>query len=100
MALARAVPRACRAFSTSAAAPAADTLKERLTTGLGEMREAGTYKKERVIVTPQGTSVRVEGREEPVDVFCANNVRPTIAAALATRLCALACASLLAALQA
>ncbi|KAA0152987.1 hypothetical protein FNF29_03508 [Cafeteria roenbergensis] len=73
MALSRAVPRACRAFSTSAAAPAADTLKERLTTGLGEMREAGTYKKERVIVTPQATSVRVEGRDEPVDVFCANN---------------------------
>lgn len=39
---------------------------------LGEIREAGTYKSERVIVTPQGTSVRVADGE-PVLNLCANN---------------------------
>jgi len=65
--------RAARAFSTSVRAPSS-VMAERLAAGLSEMQEAGTYKRERVIVTPQGTSVRVEGREDPVDVFCANNV--------------------------
>lgn len=39
---------------------------------LDEIRAAGTYKNERVIVTPQGTAIRVaDGR--PVLNFCANN---------------------------
>jgi hypothetical protein len=42
--------------------------------GLEEMKQAGTFKVERVILTPQATSVRVQGRKDPVDVFCANNV--------------------------
>lgn len=69
-----------RGFSTqvAAAAAAVHPLTERLQSGLAEMREAGTYKTERVIVTPQSTSVRVQGRDEPVDVFCANNVRAIV----------------------
>src|SRR2546422_3894712 len=39
---------------------------------LEEIRSAGTYKRERVIVTPQGTSIRVSDGK-PVLNFCANN---------------------------
>ena len=52
---------------------------------LDEIRAAGTYKNERVIVTPQGTAIRVaDGR--PVLNFCANNYlglaqHPAVAAA-------------------
>jgi len=65
-----------RRFSTRAplAGSAGGALGERLSEGLKEMRDAGTYKVERVIVTPQSTTVRVQGRKDPVDVFCANNV--------------------------
>lgn len=37
------------------------------------MREAGTYKTERVITTPQSSHVSVEGGSQPVLNFCANN---------------------------
>lgn len=52
---------------------------------LAEIRKAGTYKNERVIITPQGTTIRVaDGR--PVLNFCANNYlglaqHPAVAAA-------------------
>ena len=39
---------------------------------LADIRAAGTYKRERVIVTPQGTSIRVEDGQ-PVINLCANN---------------------------
>src|SRR5262249_19251546 len=54
-------------------------------TQLAEIRAAGTYKHERVIMTPQGTTIRVrDGR--PVLNLCANNYlglaqHPAIAAA-------------------
>jgi glycine C-acetyltransferase len=52
---------------------------------LGEIRAAGTYKNERVIATPQGTSVRVADGQ-PVLNLCANNYlglaqHPAVAAA-------------------
>ncbi len=37
------------------------------------IRQAGTFKTERVLVSPQQALVRVAGREEPVLNFCANN---------------------------
>jgi glycine C-acetyltransferase len=41
---------------------------------LGEIREAGLYKSERVIVTPQAAEIRVDGGSQPsVLNFCANN---------------------------
>ncbi len=52
---------------------------------LGEIQAAGTYKRERLIVTPQGTAIRVaDGR--PVLNLCANNYlglaqHPAVAAA-------------------
>ena len=39
---------------------------------LADIRSAGTYKNERVIVTPQGTTIRVADGQ-PVLNFCANN---------------------------
>ena len=56
-----------------------------LQTQLGEIRAAGTYKNERVIVTPQGTTIRVADGQ-PVLNLCANNYlglaqHPAVAAA-------------------
>lgn len=45
---------------------------DHLNSELDGIRDAGTYKSERVIVTPQGTSVRVDDGE-PVLNLCANN---------------------------
>src|SRR5229473_2851124 len=52
---------------------------------LGEIRAAGTYKNERVIITPQGTTIRVADGQ-PVLNLCANNYlglaqHPQVAAA-------------------
>jgi glycine C-acetyltransferase len=48
------------------------TLKEKLNKELQEIKEAGLYKSERVITTPQGADIKTsEGRE--VINFCANN---------------------------
>src|SRR5512138_2605488 len=52
---------------------------------LADIRNAGTYKHERVILTPQGTTVRVADGE-PVLNLCANNYlglaqHPAVAAA-------------------
>ena len=56
-----------------------------LQTQLHDIRAAGTYKRERVIVTPQGTSIRVADGQ-PVLNMCANNYlglaqHPAVAAA-------------------
>ena len=59
--------------------------KEHLETQLAGIRTAGTYKNERVIVTPQGTTIRVADGK-PVLNLCANNYlglaqHPAVAAA-------------------
>jgi glycine C-acetyltransferase len=46
--------------------------KQHLEAQLGGIRAAGTYKRERVIVTPQGTTIRVADGQ-PVLNLCANN---------------------------
>ncbi len=46
-------------------------MKEHLSQGLTELREAGLYKEERLIESPQGASILVKGKE--VLNFCANN---------------------------
>lgn len=50
-----------------------DSVRPELANELSEIREAGLYKEERVITTPQGVEIMVEGRSEPVLNFCANN---------------------------
>jgi glycine C-acetyltransferase len=47
-------------------------LRDELTETLAGLREAGTYKSELVITTPQGAHVEVEGRGELLNL-CANN---------------------------
>lgn len=59
--------------------------KEHLASQLSAVQSAGTYKRERVIVTPQGTTIRVADGE-PVLNLCANNYlglaqHPAVAAA-------------------
>lgn len=60
-------------------------IKDHLGAQLSELRKAGLYKNERVITTPQGTSIRVADGQ-PVVNLCANNYlglaqAPAVAAA-------------------
>lgn len=48
------------------------TLKPVLQKELEEIENAGLYKKERIIITPQGADIKVEGGAEVIN-FCANN---------------------------
>jgi len=48
------------------------TLKPVLENELAEIENAGLYKRERVITTPQGADIRVQGGKEVIN-FCANN---------------------------
>ena len=52
-----------------------DTFLDHLNTELNSVRNAGLYKDERIIVSPQGADIRVDSRKNPEDVlnFCANN---------------------------
>jgi glycine C-acetyltransferase len=61
------------------------SFKQHLVQQLADIRAAGTYKQERVIVTPQGTTIRVSDGQ-PVLNLCANNYlglaqHPAVAAA-------------------
>ncbi len=49
-----------------------ETLKPALEQELAEIREAGLYKTERIITTPQGAVIKTDAGEE-VTNFCANN---------------------------
>jgi glycine C-acetyltransferase len=49
------------------------TLKAHLTKSLDEIRAAGLFKTERVIKTPQGVEIGVEGQGREVINLCANN---------------------------
>jgi len=49
-----------------------DAIREQYSAELASIREAGLYKDERIIVTPQGATIRVQGGGEVLN-FCANN---------------------------
>jgi glycine C-acetyltransferase len=49
-----------------------ESVRDELSKELAQIREAGLYKEERVLVTPQGPKVRVQGGREVLN-FCANN---------------------------
>ncbi|GBG25462.1 5-aminolevulinate synthase, mitochondrial [Hondaea fermentalgiana] len=66
------VVRGSRTMASSSRA-ALQTLEARLNEEMDGMREAGTYKTERVITSPQDSKVSVSGREDKVLNFCANN---------------------------
>lgn len=52
---------------------AAASLQAVLRAELDDIRDAGTWKAERVITTSQGATIRVEERGDAVLNFCANN---------------------------
>jgi len=52
---------------------AQSAMRDILDSELKSIRESGTWKSERIIVTCQGPSIRVQGRQDPVLNFCANN---------------------------
>src|SRR5215469_5538515 len=61
------------------------TIQDHLQTQVAEIRSAGTYKSERVILSPQGTTIRVSDGKAVLN-FCANNYlglaqHPAVAAA-------------------
>ncbi|KAJ2584652.1 hypothetical protein GGH95_000244 [Coemansia sp. RSA 1836] len=60
-----------RRLLSSAKLPAA--LEERVTAALANMKTAGTFKTERIITTPQRSSINVQSSSMPVLNFCANN---------------------------
>ena len=47
-------------------------IQEYLTNELKEIKEAGLYKKERIITSPQGAAIKISTGEEVIN-FCANN---------------------------
>lgn len=49
-----------------------DSLKEKLLSELQEIKEAGLYKQERIITTPQGAVIKTQDGREVIN-FCANN---------------------------
>jgi len=49
------------------------SFKEQLTNELASIREAGLFKSERIITSPQGPEITVSGSARPVLNFCANN---------------------------
>jgi len=62
-----------------------EEFKKHLDAQLAAIQSAGTYKRERVIITPQGTTIRVADGK-PVLNLCANNYlglaqHPAVAAA-------------------
>uniref|UniRef100_A0A7E4VW23 Aminotran_1_2 domain-containing protein n=1 Tax=Panagrellus redivivus TaxID=6233 RepID=A0A7E4VW23_PANRE len=62
-----------RNSSRSLASAAHVKLVAQLREELGAIRDAGTFKHERIISGPQGMEIRVSGLEKPVLNFCANN---------------------------
>ncbi|KAJ2741636.1 hypothetical protein GGI20_005054 [Coemansia sp. BCRC 34301] len=65
------MPAGQRRLVSSTKLPAA--LEERVTAALANMKAAGTFKTERIITTPQRSSISVQSRSAPVLNFCANN---------------------------
>ncbi|KAJ2889129.1 hypothetical protein FB639_000141 [Coemansia asiatica] len=61
------------AASSSAQARIPAVLEERIAQRLDEMKSAGTFKTERIITTPQNSSISVQSSTKPVLNFCANN---------------------------
>lgn len=57
----------------SFASPALTQFREILNDQLTSIKDAGTYKSERVITSPQKTNISVLGRKKTVLNFCANN---------------------------
>ena len=49
-----------------------ENFQKHLQSTLQEIKDAGLYKNERVIITPQSSGIKVEGGKDVIN-FCANN---------------------------
>ncbi|XP_055619183.1 2-amino-3-ketobutyrate coenzyme A ligase, mitochondrial [Toxorhynchites rutilus septentrionalis] len=61
----------CIQLSTNTAAN--ENFRKIVQNQLDDIQKAGTYKKERIIVSPQATTISVEGSNAKILNFCANN---------------------------
>lgn len=61
---------ASRSYASS---PALTQFRDILNQQLTSIKDAGTYKSERIITSPQKTEISVAGRSKTVLNFCANN---------------------------
>ncbi|XP_065086598.1 2-amino-3-ketobutyrate coenzyme A ligase, mitochondrial [Ochlerotatus camptorhynchus] len=59
----------CHSSTTAASA----NFRQIIQNQLDDIEKAGTYKRERIIVSPQATSISVEGSQGKILNFCANN---------------------------
>eukprot|EP01024_Parvocaulis_polyphysoides_P010813 TRINITY_DN1379_c1_g2_i2.p1 TRINITY_DN1379_c1_g2~~TRINITY_DN1379_c1_g2_i2.p1 ORF type:complete len:453 (+),score=69.62 TRINITY_DN1379_c1_g2_i2:29-1387(+) len=60
-------------FAADAVAKEEDELNQLIRQQLDQMRVNGTYKSERYITSPQNSTISVQGREQSILNFCANN---------------------------
>jgi glycine C-acetyltransferase len=65
--------RRAACFQRSYATDAGKLFNSILAGEIEAIKQAGTYKSERIIVTPQNASISVSSRDSPVLNFCANN---------------------------
>ena len=49
-----------------------ETLQAKLKQEISDIKEAGLYKNERIITTPQGADIKTDTAEDVIN-FCANN---------------------------
>lgn len=61
------------ALNYSADTSAVRKFRDLLKTQLADIQAAGTYKNERIISSPQKTSINVQGTDQKILNFCANN---------------------------
>ncbi|KAG9393682.1 Glycine-C-acetyltransferase [Carpediemonas membranifera] len=52
---------------------AREALENQIATDIAQIKEAGTYKAERILTGPQGGAINVSTSDKPVVCFCANN---------------------------
>jgi len=69
----RPVRRSLGTSQFTAASSARSTLRALVASELESMRDAGTWKSERVIVSRQAAMIYVAGHRQPLLNFCANN---------------------------
>jgi len=48
-------------------------MRDILDSQLAAIRESGSWKAERILITTQGPSIRLEGRHDPLLNFCSSN---------------------------
>jgi len=65
--------KSCGYVQTRLSSNARRELVSQLQNELKDIQAAGTYKRERVIVGPQGMEIRVKNQSKPLLNFCANN---------------------------